>query len=131
MHLSAATIPPPSTPGEGCAPPDGGLTPPEDDGSQMNATRKTGMTQAPPLSTRPPQEPRAQSFLVRVWTESQPAGDGSPRRAYVRDLRTGEESYAKDSAELAARLGWRTAGTALDGAAEPAPRNDSPEGVIS
>jgi hypothetical protein len=83
------------------------------------------MTQAPPLCTRPSQERRAQSFLVRVWTESPAAGEGSPLRAFVRDLRTGEESYAKDSAELAARLGWRTAGTALDGAADPAPRNEA------
>jgi hypothetical protein len=89
------------------------------------------MTQAPPLSTRAPQEPRAQSFLVRVWTESQPAGDGSPRRAYVRDLRTGEESYAKDGAELAAHLGWRAAGTEPDEAADPVPRNEVDHGATS
>jgi hypothetical protein len=89
------------------------------------------MTETPPLATPPLQGPRAQSFLVRVWTESPAAGDASPLRAYVRDLRTGEESYAKDSAELAVRLGWRAAGTALDGAADPAPRNGPAAGATS
>ncbi len=81
------------------------------------------MTQAPPLSPRPPQG--AQSFLVRVWVEPQPATDAGHVRAYVRDLRTGDETYAKDAADLAARLGWQGGVWGRTPAVEPAPRNET------
>jgi hypothetical protein len=79
------------------------------------------MMQAPPLSPRPPQG--AQSFLVRVWVEPQAATDAGHVRAYVRDLRTGDETYARDAAGLAACLGWQ-GGWGRTPAVEPAPRNE-------
>lgn len=64
-------------------------------------------------------ERRAQSYLVRVWLEPREV-EGKPARVrgFVRDLRTGEERYLNDPAELSSYLGrqlgtgeWTTTGS--------------------
>ena len=89
------------------------------------------MTQAPPPSPRAARPFHAQSFLVRVWTESPQAANDPPLRAYVRNLRSGEESYAKDSSELAACLGWEVDAAQRDRATAPGPRNGTRQRATS
>lgn len=46
-------------------------------------------------------ERRAHSYLVRVWVEPREMeGESARVRGYVRDLRTGEETYLNDPDEL-------------------------------
>lgn len=66
--------------------------------------------QEPSLSTRGGR--RSQSFLVRVWAEPRGTAESpSQLRAYVRDLRTGEESYLDDPAEVGSHLSREIGGT--------------------
>ena len=82
------------------------------------------MRPAPLLTARAQQARRTQSFLVRMWSEShEAAGDAAAVRAYVRDLQTGEESYAKDPDELAAYLGRQVSGAGQDEGTDPVRRN--------
>lgn len=49
---------------------------------------------------------RAHSYLVRVWVEPREMeGESARVRGYVRDLRTGEETYLNDPDELGPYLG--------------------------
>lgn len=70
---------------------------------QADTQRRVTSTQEAPLSTRGGR--RSQSFLVRVWVEPREvAGEACRVRTYVRDLRTGEESYLDDPSELTDHL---------------------------
>ncbi len=47
----------------------------------------------------------AVSFLVRLWREPREVrGEEAPVRVYLRNLKTGEESYMVDPARLGERL---------------------------
>lgn len=76
------------------------------------------MKPAPSWSASATQATRTQSFLVRMWWEThEAAGETAAMRAYVRDLRTGEEGYVKDPAELAEYLGRQVSGDGRPGGA--------------
>lgn len=83
---------------------------------------------------RPPASPDslarcAHSYLVRIWEEPRESGIGSARmRGYVRDLRTGEETYLDDPAELGDYLGRQLVPAARERSGEargPGGRNET------
>lgn len=57
----------------------------------------------------------SQSFLVRMWVEPREvAGETQPVRVYVRNLKTGEETYVRDPADLGPYLSRQVGGGAME-----------------